>query len=152
VWRIGTAVGPGAPPEEATPTPTATPARDVAEDEYAEVVSVTLALRLDAGQGPVDPTLEFHPGERVNVSVRFAQVAGGTRLGIRWYAGDRVQGTFLTDPQPAYEQATFGFYFHLPSGAPAGPWKVEILVGAQVAGSADFAVTPGEVRVRPPTG
>ena len=50
-----------------------------------------------------------------------------------WSAGDRALGTFLTDPQSAYGRATFGFFFNLGSSAVIGPWKVEVLVGTQVA-------------------
>ncbi len=155
IWRIGVPSGAPLAPEpaaEQTETPTPTPTINIASNESGEIRSVTLALRLDSDQNPVDPELEFHPGERVNVAVTFANVTEGTRLGIRWFAGDRVQGTFQTDPKSAIDLATFGFWFVLPASAPAGPWRVEVLVGASVGTSLDFAVTPGEVRVALPTG
>ena len=109
-----------------------------------------LALQLGAGQEPIQPTLTFHPGERVSVSVEFVNVAPGSRLGIRWFAGDALQGTFLTDPQPAYSRARFGFWFGLPTTAAPGPWRVEIMVGSRAIASADLVVTPGEVRAVAP--
>ena len=111
---------------------------------------MVLALQLGAGQEPIQPTLTFHPGERVNVSIEFVNILKGSRLGIRWFAGDALQGTFLTDPQPAYTQARFGFWFGLPTTAAPGPWRVEVLVGSGAIASADFVVTPGEVRVAVP--
>ncbi len=155
IWRIS-AEHPGATPPSAqtqadqTPTHTGTPTPQVGAVESAEANSVVLALQLGPGQEPVQPSLTFHPGERVNVSIEFANVAQGSRLGIRWFAGDAQQGTFLTDPQPAYRQARFGFWFGLPPTAAAGPWRVEILVGARPIASADFVVTPGEVRIAAP--
>ena len=146
IWRIsGTAVA-TASQDQQTLEPTPTPTQEVASNESAEARSVVLALRLGAGQDPIDPTLSFHPGERVNVSIEFANVSQGSRLGIRWYAGDVQQGSFLTDPQPAYSQARFGFWFGLPPTAAPGPWRVEILVGSTAIASADFVVTPGEPR------
>lgn len=155
IWRIGLPSRELSGPEpaaERTETPTPTPTIDIASTESAEIRGVTLALQLDSAQNPVDPELEFHPGERVNVAVIFANVEEGTRLGIRWFAGDSVQGTFQTDPQPAIDLAPFGFWFVLADSAPTGPWRVEVMVGASVGASSDFAVTPGEVRVSPPTG
>ena len=153
VWRIGSTT-PGAQPaasdQPVTPTPTATPALDVGANESAQANSVVLALRLGSGQEPIQPTLTFHPGERVNVSIEFVNVVKGSRLGIRWFAGDTLQGTFLTDPQPAYDQARFGFWFGLPTTAAPGPWRVEIMVGSTAIASVDFAVGPGEVRAVPP--
>ena len=155
IWRISSA-NPGAAPvsaeQPATPTPTttSTPGLEVGANESAEAGSVVLALQLGAGQEPIQPTLTFHPGERVNVSVEFVNVAPGSRLGIRWSAGDALQGTFLTDPQPAYDRARFGFWFGLPTTAAPGPWRVEIMVGSRAIASADFVVTPGEVRVAVP--
>lgn len=155
IWRVRSA-DPGALPsaddQPATPTPTATSTTglDVGTNESAEARSVVLALQLGAGQEPIQPTLTFHPGERVNVSIEFVNVLKGSRLGIRWFAGDALQGTFLTDPQPAYTQARFGFWFGLPTTAAPGPWRVEVLVGSRAIASADFVVTPGEVRVAVP--
>ncbi|MCY3749653.1 MAG: hypothetical protein OXG64_10195 [Chloroflexi bacterium] len=155
VWRI-TAPGAGAEPvstdQQATPTPTetSTPGLEVGANESAEANSVVLALRLGPGQEPIQPTLTFHPGERVNVSIQFLNVVQGSRLGIRWFAGDALQGTFLTDPQPAYTQARFGFWFGLPPTAAPGSWRVEIMVGSRAIASADFVVTPGDVRVAAP--
>jgi sugar lactone lactonase YvrE len=153
IWRISSQ-SPGAEPistePRATPTATSSPALEVGANESAEANSVVLALRLGPGQEPIQPTLTFHPGERVNVSIEFVNVARGSRLGIRWFAGDARQGTFLTDPQPAYTQARFGFWFGLPPTAAPGPWRVEILVGSSAIASADFVVTPGEVRVAVP--
>jgi sugar lactone lactonase YvrE len=151
IWRIsGTAPAPAATAAdgEATPTPTATdtPALQAGAVESAEARSVILALQLGPGQEPIQPTLTFHPGERVNVSIEFVNVVQGARLGIRWSAGDRVQGTFLTDPQPAYREARFGFWFGLPPEAALGSWRVEVMVGSNPIAAADFAVTPGEVR------
>ena len=155
IWRI-TSQNPGATPSStqpqatATPTATGTPALDVGAVESAEATSVVLALQLGPGQEPIQPSLTFHPGERVNVSIEFSNVAQGSRLGIRWYAGDALQGTFLTDPQPAYNQARFGFWFGLPPTSAPGPWRVEVMVGSRPIGSADFVVTPGDVRVVAP--
>lgn len=155
IWQIsaeGPGVGPVPTGEQATPTATATstPGPEVAANESAEATSVVLALQLGSGQEPIQPTLTFHPGERVNVSIEFVNVAEGSRLGIRWFAGDALQGTFLTDPQPAYHQARFGFWFGLPPSSAPGSWRVEIMVGTRAIASADFVVTPGEVRVVPP--
>ncbi len=155
IWRIYSeqpGAGPSSTGQPATPTPTASPgaALDVAANESAEANSVVLALQLGPGQEPVQPTLTFHPGERVNVSIEFVNVARGSRLGIRWFAGDALQGTFLTDPQPAYGQARFGFWFGLPPTAAPGTWRVEIMVGARAIASADFVVTPGDVRIVAP--
>ena len=156
VWRISPR-NPGAVPastgSQVTPTPTATstPGLEVGAVESAQANSVVLALQLGPGQEPIQPTLTFHPGERVNVSIVFVNVAQGSRLGIRWFAGDALRGTFLTDPQPAYNQARFGFWFGLPATAASGPWRVEIMVGSRAIASVDFVVTPGEVRsVAPP--
>ncbi len=155
IWRISS-LNPGAAPAAAeaaaTPTPTATgtPTVDVGAVESAEANSVVLALQLGPGQEPVQPSLTFHPGERVNVSIEFVNVRQGSRLGIRWFAGDSLQGTFLTDPQPAYSRARFGFWFGLPPSAAAGPWRVEVMVGTRPIASADFVVTPGDVRVVAP--
>ena len=153
IWRLSSE-GSGAEPvsaeQQATPTATATPGLDVGANESAEANSVVLALRLGPGQEPIEPTLTFHPGERVNVSIEFANVVQGSRLGIRWFAGDSLQGTFLTDPQPAYTQARFGFWFGLPPTAAPGPWRVEIMVGSRAIATADFVVTPGDVRVVAP--
>ncbi len=156
IWRISSTtpgVAPGAtqPPDGLTPTPTLTPALDVGANESAGAASVVLTLQLGPGQEPIQPTLTFHPGERVNVSIEFVDVAQGSRLGIRWFAGDTLQGTFLTDPQPAYNRARFGFWFGLPPTAAPGPWRVEILVGSRAIASVDFVVTAGEVRVTPPS-
>lgn len=149
VWRISPR-NPGAAPastgSQVTPTATSSPGLDVGAVESAEANSVVLALQLGPGQEPIQPTLTFHPGERVNVSIIFVNVAQGSRLGIRWFAGDALQGTFLTDPQPAYNQARFGFWFGLPPTAAPGPWRVEIMVGPRAIASADFVVTPGDVR------
>ena len=153
IWRLsseGRGAEQDSSEQEATPTATPTPALDEGANESAEADSVVLALRLGPGQEPVQPTLTFHPGERVNVSIEFANVVQGSRLGIRWFAGDALQGTFLTDPQPAYTQARFGFWFGLPPTAAPGPWRVEIMVGSRAIASADFVVTPGEVRVVAP--
>ena len=155
IWQISAespGIGPGPADEQATPTATATstPGLDVAASESAEANSVVLALQLGPGQEPIQPTLTFHPGERVNVSIEFVNVTQGSRLGIRWFAGDALQGTFLTDPQPAYNQARFGFWFGLPPTSAPGSWRVEIMVGARAIASADFVVTPGEVRVVAP--
>ena len=149
IWRIGTATPSGVPDSgdaNTTPTPTATPTLDPSADESAEAAGVVLALGLGPDQAPIQPTLTFHPGERVNVSVQFENVVQGSRLGIRWFAGDALQGTFLTDPQPAYTEARFGFWFGLPPAAAPGPWRVEIMVGSRAIGSVDFVVTAGEVR------
>ena len=159
IWRIG-ATGatprtpePAAEPTETpTSTSTPTPTIEIAPNESAEIRDVTLALGLDSEQKPIGPALEFHPGERVNVAVTFANVAAGTRLGIRWLAGDSVQGTFQTDPKPVISLASFGFWFVLPASAPTGPWRLEVLIGTSVGASLDFAVTPGEVREAPPPG
>ncbi len=156
IWRISSESPSGAPDSaetQAAPdsTPTATPTVQVGTTESAQARSVVLALRLGPGQEPIQPTLTFHPGERVNVSIEFVNIVRGSRLGIRWYAGDALQGTFLTDPQPAYNQARFGFWFGLPPTAAPGSWRVEILVGSSAIASADFVVTPGDVReVAPP--
>ena len=155
IWRIyseQSGAGPISTGQPVTPTPTADPTAtpDVAANESAEANSVVLALQLGPGQEPVQPTLTFHPGERVNVSIEFANVTRGSRLGIRWFAGDARQGTFLTDPQPAYGQARFGFWFGLPPTAAPGPWRVEVMVGSRAIASADFVVTPGDVRVVAP--
>ncbi|MDE2869307.1 MAG: hypothetical protein OXR64_01835 [Chloroflexota bacterium] len=153
IWRIsseGPSAEPGSTEQQATPTATSTPALDVGANESAEANSVVLALQLGSGQEPIQPTLTFHPGERVNVSIEFVNVARGSRLGIRWFAGDALQGTFLTDPQPAYTQARFGFWFGLPPTAAPGPWRVEIMVGSRAIASADFVVAPGQVRVVAP--
>lgn len=155
IWRISSerpGAGPASTGQQSTPTATATstPTPDVAGNESAEANSVVLALRLGPGQEPIQPTLTFHPGERVNVSIEFVNVTQGSRLGIRWFAGDALQGTFLTDPQPAYNQARFGFWFGLPPTAAPGPWRVEIMVGTRAIAAADFVVTPGEVRVAAP--
>ncbi len=148
VWRIRSIlVGDPAPAADATPTPDTT--QQPAQNESAQVASVVLALGLDSQQAPVQPTLEFRPGERVNVSVEFVDVAPGSRLGVRWYAGDTLQGTFLTDPQPAYTQARFGFWFALAPTSPEGPWRVEIVVGAATQTSVDFVVVPGAPRSVP---
>ena len=154
IWRLGRPVdgSPTEPSAEVTASSSPRPTIPPAADEFAEIESITLALRLDAGQAALDPTLEFHPGERVNISIEFANVKEGSRLGIRWSAGDRALGTFLTDPQSGYGRATFGFFFNLGTSAAIGPWKVEVLVGTRVAGVAEFVVTPGEVRVQPPQG
>lgn len=153
IWRISSE-GPSAErvstEQQATPTAASTPALDVGATESAEANSVVLALQLGPGQEPIQPALTFHPGERVNVSIEFVNVTRGSRLGIRWFAGDALQGTFLTDPQPNYTQARFGFWFGLPPTAAAGPWRVEIMVGSRAIASADFVVTPGEVRVVAP--
>ena len=133
--------------EEATPTPT--PTIEAAANESAAIESVTLALDLDAAQRPVEPTLQFHPGERVSISIEFTDiVADGTRLGIRWNEGDREIGRFLTDPVEASPRATYGFWFFLPPTAASGQWSVEVLVGAQAVSRADFVVAPGEVRIQ----
>ena len=151
IWRISSTT-PGAAPaateQEATPTPTQTSTSDLAvgANESAEAGSVVLALQLGPGQEPIQPTLTFHPGEQVNVSIEFVNVVLGSRLGIRWFAGDTLQGTFLTAPQPAYNQARFGFWFGLPPTAAPGPWRVEIMVGSKAIASVDFVVTPGDVR------
>ena len=153
IWRLsseGSAAEPVSAEQQATPTATSTPGLDVGANESAEANSVVLALRLGPGQEPIQPTLTFHPGERVNVSIEFANVVQGSRLGIRWFAGDSLQGTFLTDPQPAYTQARFGFWFGLPPTAAPGPWRVEIMVGSRAIATADFVVTPGDVRVVAP--
>ena len=153
IWQISgenPGIGPVPTGEQATPTATSTPGPEVAANESAEANSVVLALQLGSGQEPIQPTLTFHPGERVNVSIEFVNVAQGSRLGIRWFAGDALQGTFLTDPQPAYTQARFGFWFGLPPSSAPGSWRVEIMVGARGIASADFVVTPGEVRVVAP--
>ena len=153
IWRLsseGRGAEQDSSKQEATPTATPTPALDEGANESAEANSVVLALRLGPGQEPIQPTLTFHPGERVNVSIEFANVVQGSRLGIRWFAGDSLQGTFLTDPQPVYTQARFGFWFGLPPTAAPGPWRVEIMVGSRAIASADFVVTPGEVRVVAP--
>ena len=110
------------------------------------VVSAVLALRIDENRLPIDPTLAFRPGEKVNLSVRYSNIAAGVRLGIRWLAGDSVQGSLLTDPQPAYEEATYGFWFELPKAAPVGPWRVELLDGSQILTGLDFSVLTGSVR------
>lgn len=154
IWRLGRPAdgSPTEPSPDVTISPSPRPTIPPAADEFAEIETITLALGLDASQGAVDPTLEFHPGERVNISIEFANVREGSRLGIRWSAGDRALGTFLTDPQSAYGRATFGFFFNLGASAPIGRWRVEVLVGTRVAGVAEFAVTPGDVRVPPPQG
>ncbi len=150
IWHIRAPTGaPAQPTKSVEETVTSVPTIAIAQSESAVVQSVSLSLRLDSRQGPVDPTLEFHPSERVNVAVLFADVVEGSRLGIRWYAGDREQGAFLTDPQPAYTRAPFGFYFYLPDSAPVGQWRVEVLVGAEAVVSADFVVSPGEPRNLP---
>lgn len=151
VWRISgttSTASPASTDEGAatSPTPTGSPAVEVGATESGEANSVVLALQLGPEQEPINPTLTFHPGERVNVSIQFTNVARGSRLGIRWFAGDTRQGTFLTDPQPAYTSARFGFWFGLPPTAAPGPWRVEILVGAVAIASVDFVVTPGAVR------
>jgi len=153
IWRLSSE-GAGAEPvsteQPTTPTATPSPGLDVGANESAEANSVVLALRLGPGQEPIQPTLTFHPGERVNVSIEFVNVVQGSRLGIRWFAGDGLQGTFLTDPQPAYTHARFGFWFGLPPTAAPGPWRVEIMVGSRAIASADFVVTSGDVRVAVP--
>ena len=132
--------------EEATPTPT--PTIEPAANESANIESVTLALDLDAAQRAVEPTLQFHPGERVSISIEFTDIADGTRLGIRWNEGGREIGRFLTDPVQASPRATYGFWFFLPPTAASGQWSVEVLVGAQAVSRADFVVAPGEVRIQ----
>ncbi len=132
------------PDTEASPTPTLEPAAN----ESASIESVTLGLDLDSAQNAVEPTLQFHPGERVNVSIEFTDIVDGTRLGIRWNAGDREIGRFLTDPVEASPRATYGFWFFLPPTAAAGRWSVDVLVGPRPAGRADFVVVPGEIRVQ----
>ncbi len=129
---------------EASPSPTIPPAAN----ESATIEAVTLALDLDSAQNPVEPTLQFHPGERVNVSVEFTDIVQGTRLGIRWNAGNREIGRFLTDPVGASPRATYGFWFFLPPTAATGQWSVEVLVGSQVVSRADFVVVAGEVRIQ----
>ena len=109
---------------------------------------MTLALDLDSAQKPVEPTLQFHPGERVSISVEFTDIVQGTRLGIRWNAGDREIGRFLTDPVGASPRATYGFWFYLPPTAATGQWSVEVLVGARAVSRADFVVVPGEIRTQ----
>ena len=123
------------------------PIQKPSENESATVRSVTLALDLDEGQKPVDPTLEFHPGERVNVSIVFEDVVANTRLGIRWFAGDREIGRFLTDPVAGTAVSTYGFWFFLPEAAAEGQWNVEVLVGTQVVSRADFVVVRGAIRI-----
>ena len=149
IWRLGLSLPEN---ELSQPSASTTPEKletEVADQESAEVASVVLALELDEGQVPSGPTLEFHPGERVNVSVKFVNVLEGSRLGIRWFAGDTERGRFLTEPQPRYSQSQFGFWFGLSHDDPEGPWRVEILVGSTVLTSVDFVVVPGEVRIDP---
>ena len=164
VWRIA---APGQP-EQATPAPSPTgeagatpeatedasptPTLEPAVDESASIAAVTLALDLDSAQKPVEPTLQFHPGERVSISVDFTDIVEGTRLGIRWNAGNREIGSFLTDPVGASLRSTFGFWFFLPTTAPEGQWSVEILVGPRAVSRADFVVVPGEIRIQRDSG
>ena len=164
VWRIA---APGQPePGAAVPSPTGeaevtpesaadaspTPTLEPAANESASIQAVTLALDLDSAQEPVEPTLQFHPGERVNISVEFTDIVEGSRLGIRWNAGDREIGRFLTDPVGASQRSTYGFWFHLPPTAPEGQWSVEVLVGQRAVSRADFVVAPGEVRIQRDSG
>jgi hypothetical protein len=128
---------------DASPRPIPEPS----ENESAIVKSVTLALDLDDGQRPVDPSLEFHPGERVNISVDFEDIVDNTRLGIRWFAGDREIGRFLTDPVTGTAVSTYGFWFFLPDEAAEGRWNVEVLVGTQAVIRADFVVVEGPIRI-----
>ena len=149
IWRLGSNVLESeTPPALATSTPESQETQ-VAAKEAAEVATVVLALELGEGQVPIGPTLEFHPGERVNVAVKFVDVLEGSRLGIRWFAGDAQQGIFLTKPQPGFSQAQFGFWFVPATAKPEGPWRVEILVGSTVLTSVDFVVVPGEIRIDP---
>ena len=131
-----------------TPTPTSTPTIAPSVNESAVIESVTLALDLDSAQRPVEPTLQFHPGERVSISIEFTDIVDGTRLGIRWNEGDREIGRFLTDPVEASPRATYGFWFFLPPTAASGQWSVEVLIGSRAVSRADFVVVPGEVRIQ----
>jgi hypothetical protein len=149
IWRLGSSGRESeTPPALATSTPESQETQ-VAAKKAAGVATVVLALELDAGQAPIGPTLEFHPGERVNVAVKFVDVLEGSRLGIRWFAGDVQRDIYLTPPQPRYSQAQFGFYFTLSTAELEGPWHVEILVGSTVLTSVDFIVVPGEIRIDP---
>ena len=110
------------------------------------VISAVLALRMDNNSVPFDPTFDFHPGERVNLSVTYSNIPDGVRLGIRWFAGDSLQASAESGPEPAREEGTYGFWLMLPETAPVGPWKAELLDGSKVLLGIDFSVSQGEAR------
>ena len=87
-----------------------------------------------------------HPGEKVNLSVTYLNIADGARLGIRWLAGDSLQASVESGPEPAREEGTYGFWLMLPETAPVGPWKAELLDGSKVLLGIDFSVSQGEAR------
>ena len=134
-----------------TSTPSVAPSGGLpqrpAEHESAAVRSVTLALDLDSAERAVSPALDFHPGERVGVSIEFTDIADRTRLGIRWYTGEALVGSFHTDPVGASAASVYGFWFFLPDAAVLGRWFVEVTVGDDAVSRVDFVVSSGQIRI-----
>ena len=84
---------------------------------------------LGPGRSRFSPRSRFIPGSastsrlssRMSRRVHVLESAGMPAMPCR--------ERFLTDPQPAYNQARFGFWFGLPPTAAPGPWRVEVMVG-----------------------
>jgi len=125
------------PPDTAlTPLPSAVPA-----GEDARIVIITLAADRDASGEPVDPGVEFPPGDhRVYLFISYEGMVNG----VAWTLAIYREGELLDETTQLWEWGEQGrtyLYYKPLEGYEPGVYEMRVFVEARLQGIAQFMVT-----------
>lgn len=117
----------------------ATVSRGQVESSALRVTDVELGKAIGANNELTDKTDDFRPNETIYAVVKTSGNTPGT-LTARWtYQDGQTVDSTTRSISPAGDAVT-EFHIAKPSGFPVGNYKVEILLGGQVAESEEFEV------------
>jgi hypothetical protein len=125
------------PPDTAlTPLPSAVPA-----GEDARIIVITLAGDRDASGEPIDPGIEFPPGDhRVYLFISYEGMANG----VAWTLAIYREGELLDETTQLWEWGEQGrtyLYYKPLEGYKPGVYEMRVFVEARLQGIAQFMVT-----------
>ena len=132
------------PPESAlSPLPSAVPAR-----EDAHIAIITLAAEKDASDQPVDPGVEFPPGDhRLYLFFTYEGMRNGTTTTFAWYKDgqliDYCSDTWLwglVEGREWGESGRTSYFCKPPGGWAPGTYEIRAFIETRLQGIAQFVI------------